>query len=95
MALLDSRVIRISAASLLTGLLIGVVGGTFRLLLNKSDDLRDVLVAWAHAWPYLGWLAPLALGTLGALVARLMVVRIAPEAEGSGVQRWKQSSAAK
>src|SRR5215469_6373023 len=87
MALLDSRVIRISAASILTGLLIGVVGGAFRLLLNKSDDLRDVLVAWAQAWPYLGWLAPVALGTLGALVARLMVVRIAPEAEGSGVQR--------
>ena len=40
-----------------------------------------------HGWPYLGWLAPLALGTLGAVVARLMVVRIAPEAEGSGVQR--------
>ena len=87
MALLGSRVIRISAASLLTGLLIGVVGGTFRLLLNNSDDLRNVLVAWAHGWPYLGWLAPLALGTLGAVVARLMVVRIAPEAEGSGVQR--------
>ena len=87
MALLDSRVIRISAASLLTGLLIGVVGGAFRLALDKSDDLRNVLVAWAHAWPFLGWLAPLALATLGAVVARLMVLRIAPEAEGSGVQR--------
>jgi hypothetical protein len=34
---------------LLTGLLIGVVGGAFRLLLGNSDDLRNVPVALAHA----------------------------------------------
>jgi chloride channel protein, CIC family len=86
-AALDYRAVRIAAASLLTGLMIGVVGGAFRLLLGKADDLRNALVVWAHAWPYLGWLAPVTLGTLGAVVARLMVVRFAPEAEGSGVQR--------
>jgi CIC family chloride channel protein len=67
--------------------MIGAVGGAFRLLLSKADDLRDALVVWAHAWPYLGWLAPVALGTLGAVVARLLVVKFAPEAEGSGLQR--------
>ena len=87
MAPLNSRVIRILAASLLTGLLIGGVGGAFRLLLNKADDFRNALVAWAHSWPYLGWVAPVALGTLGAVVARLLVMQFAPEAEGSGVQR--------
>src|SRR5215469_8589127 len=86
-AALDYRAVRITMAALLTGLLIGAVGGAFRLLLSKADDLRDALIAWAHAWPYLGWLAPVALGTLGAVVARLMVARFAPEAEGSGVQR--------
>jgi CIC family chloride channel protein len=84
---LNYRAVRITAASLLTGLLIGAVGGAFRFLLSKADDLRYALVVWAHAWPYLGWLAPVALGTLGAVVARLMVARFAPEAEGSGVQR--------
>ena len=84
---LDYRAVRIAGASLLTGLMIGAVGGAFRLLLSKADDLRHALVVWAHAWPYLGWLAPVALGTLGAAATRLVVARFAPEAEGSGVQR--------
>ena len=41
----------------------------------------------AHGWPYFGWLAPVFLGTIGAFLARLMVVRLAPAAAGSGVQR--------
>jgi CIC family chloride channel protein len=86
-AAVDYRAVRIAAASLLTGLMIGAVGGTFRLLLSKTDDLRYALVVWAHAWPYLGWLAPVVLGALGAAAARLLVARFAPEAEGSGVQR--------
>ncbi len=84
---LDYRAVQITVASLLTGVLIGAVGGAFRLLLNKADDLRYALAGRAHAWPYLGWLAPVTLGTLGAVVARLMVARFAPETEGSGVQR--------
>ena len=76
-AVLDYRAVRITAASLLTGLLIGAVGGAFRFLLSKADDLRYALVVWAHAWPYLGWLAPVSLGTLGAVLARLMVARFA------------------
>src|SRR6516162_9240094 len=87
MALLNSRVVRISTASLLTGLLIGAVGGAFRLLLIKADTLRNELVLWAHMWPYTGWLVPVAVGLIGATLARLLVVRFAPIAEGSGVQR--------
>ena len=86
-AALNHRAIRIAVASLLTGLMIGAVGGAFRFLLSKADDLRNAFVVWAHAWPYLGWLAPVALGAFGAVVARLLVVRFAPEAEGSGLQR--------
>jgi CIC family chloride channel protein len=78
---------RISAASLLTGLLIGGVGGAFRLLLIKADDFRDEIVLWAHRWPAAGWLVPLAFGLVGAAVARWLVIRFAPTAEGSGVQR--------
>jgi chloride channel protein, CIC family len=62
------------------------VGGAFRLLLSKADNLRYALTLRAHGWPYLGWLAPVVLGILGAVVARLMVARFAPQAEGSGVQ---------
>ncbi len=87
MKLLNSRVIRLAAASVLTGILIGVVGGAFRYLLITADRLRNLLVLWAHAWPHIGWLAPLFLGLVGAAMARFLVVRFAPPAEGSGVQR--------
>jgi CIC family chloride channel protein len=87
MALLNSRVARVSVASLATGLLIGGVGGAFRLLLIKADDVRGEIVLWAHKWPYTGWLVPVALGLVGTAVARWLVVRFAPTAEGSGVQR--------
>ncbi|HZD49118.1 MAG TPA: ClC family H(+)/Cl(-) exchange transporter [Silvibacterium sp.] len=87
MTLLKSRVIRISTASLLAGIFIGLVGGAFRYLLIAADNRRDALIAWAHAWPYIGWLAPVALGLTGAAMARIMVVRFAPAAEGSGIQR--------
>ncbi len=87
MTLLNSRVIRISTASILAGVLIGLVGGAFRYLLIAADSWRDALIAWAHRWPHIGWLAPVALGLVGAAAARLLVVRFAPAAEGSGIQR--------
>jgi chloride channel protein, CIC family len=74
-------------ASLFTGLLIGVVGGFFQLSLVAADHLRNAAVIWARAWPSVGWLVPLGIGVIGAALARLLVVRFAPEAEGSGVQR--------
>ena len=84
---LKSRVIRISIASILAGIFIGLVGGAFRYLLIAADNQRNALISWAHAWPYVGWLAPVALGLVGAAAARIMVVRFAPVAEGSGIQR--------
>lgn len=87
MIVLNSRVVRIVFAGALSGLLIGIVGGAFQLLLAAADRLRDVLIVRAHAWPHLGWLAPVGLGLAGASLARLLVVRFSPEAEGSGVQR--------
>lgn len=87
MTLANSRVVRIAAASLITGVLIGAVGGIFRQVLVIADRLRGELIQWAHAWPNSGWLAPVMLALLGAAIARILVVRFAPEAEGSGLQR--------
>ncbi len=87
MKILNSRVVRISIASILTGSLIGLVGGAFRYCLIAVDSGRNALIAGAHAWPHLGWLAPVALALTGAGLARFLVVRFAPIAEGSGVQR--------
>jgi chloride channel protein, CIC family len=87
MTLLNSRVLRISTSSILAGIFIGLVGGAFRYLLIAADDWRNLLIAWAHRWPYIGWVAPVTLGLVGAAVARIQVVRFAPTAEGSGIQR--------
>jgi CIC family chloride channel protein len=87
MTLLNSRVIRIVSASILGGILIGLVGGAFRYLLITSDVLRSNLIFWARGRPHVGWLLPVALGAGGACLARLLVIKFAPTAEGSGVQR--------
>jgi chloride channel protein, CIC family len=86
MALLNSRVVRLATASILAGTTIGLVGGAFRYLLAGADRLRDALVNRTHAWPHAGWLAPVLLGAVAAGLARILVVRFAPFAAGSGVQ---------
>ena len=87
MKLPNQRVIRISFASVLAGLSIGLVGGAFRGILIAAEGWREALIGWAHASPRVGWLAPIALGLAGAAVARVLVVQFAPSAEGSGIQR--------
>jgi CIC family chloride channel protein len=85
--LLNSRVIRIASASIVGGILIGIVGGAFRYCLILFDHLRTQMVFWAHGHHYTGWLLPVLIGAAGAYLARLLVIKFAPTAEGSGVQR--------
>jgi CIC family chloride channel protein len=87
MRFVNPRLYRVAAASILGGMLIGIAGGLFRYCLILSDTMRTRMVAHAHLHPYLGWLLPVLVGVTGALLARLMVVKLAPTAEGSGVQR--------
>src|SRR5271165_1761427 len=87
MTFLNSRVISLAVASILGGLLIGFVGGAFRYCLILADGWRSQMIAWAHHWPYIAWLLPVAVGAGGAYLARLLVINFAPTAEGSGVQR--------
>jgi len=87
MPLLNARVVRITLVSLIAGALIGVVGGSFELLLVYANGLRNAVITWAHASPYLGWMVPVLLISGGAVLARFMVLRFSPEAAGSGLQR--------
>jgi chloride channel protein, CIC family len=86
MALLNARVARLAAASLVAGTMIGLIGAAFRYVLARADRLRDALVYQAHSWPHTGWIAPVVLGAVAAGLARALVVRFAPFAAGSGVQ---------
>jgi hypothetical protein len=44
-----------------------LVGSAFRYLLIDADSRRNAFITWAHAWPWIGWLAPVALGLVGPL----------------------------
>lgn len=87
MKLVYPRLYRVVAASILGGLLIGLVGGLFRYFLVLSDNWRTQVIRSAHHRPYIGWLVPVSIAAVSALLARLLVVKLAPTAEGSGVQR--------
>lgn len=86
---------RLSLVAAVFGAAVGIVGGTFRRLLIDSDRARASLVSWAHHWPWIGWVAPIALATAGAALGRFIVRRV-PLAAGSGVQHveavWRSES---
>ena len=81
-----SMLARLALISALSGALTGVVGAAFRASLTQADTWRDMVIAWAHQWPAIGWLLPTCLAALLVAVAHWMVKQIAPLAAGSGVQ---------
>jgi CIC family chloride channel protein len=83
---LNFRVTRVAAASLFAGISIGFVGGLFRYGLDVLQRSRLDATRAAHQWPHTGWLIPVIIGAVGAGVARALVVRFSPQAEGSGIQ---------
>jgi CIC family chloride channel protein len=77
--------VRFCVAAAIGGALTGLVGGAFRLVLERADEARDIFVAWAHQWPLFGWVFPVIAAAICAALAR-WIVRWAPAASGSGVQ---------
>lgn len=87
MAIWSTRLIRVTTASVLAGILIGAVGGSFRWCLEQAEVWRDRLVLWSHGNPYIGWIVPVAAALVAVALARLLVLKIAPSASGSGIHR--------
>ena len=75
----------LTLAAVIAAAAIGFVGGAFRWCLTKAADLRVDLADWAHQWPAVGWLIPLALAAVGAVIGRA-IVRLSPRSSGSGIQ---------
>ena len=74
----------LSLLSILTGVVVGAVCGTFRLLLEHAAGLRTALVLDApHPFP--AGLMMIAIGSITAFIAAWMVRRLAPLASGSGI----------
>jgi CIC family chloride channel protein len=83
----DERLFRMTVASMIAGAMIGVVGGSFRWCLDQAEHLRDRVIVWSHGNPYIGWLVPVVGVAVAAVLARLLVLKLAPEASGSGIHR--------
>lgn len=78
--------LRLTALAIVGGVLAGIVGGLFRLVLLHAGEWWAAMLEWTRDAPQLRWLVPVALAALSAALARL-TVRWAPQASGSGVQR--------
>jgi chloride channel protein, CIC family len=75
----------LASLSLVVGVASGLVGAIFRLSLERADDLRNALVAWAHGWKFLGFIA-LTVACAAATATSAWLVRLyAPKASGSGI----------
>ncbi len=83
----DARLIRMTVASVIAGAITGVVGGSFRWCLEQAEQLRDRMILRAHGYPYVGWIVPAVTALVAVAIARLMVLKLAPEASGSGIHR--------
>src|SRR5664279_5986619 len=87
MQIWESRLLRMTIASVFAGTAIGVVGGAFRMCLAYAERQRDGMIAWSHHRPYVGWIVPVIVALMAVAVARFLVLRFAPGAAGSGVHR--------
>src|SRR5262249_14793062 len=67
------------------GVIAGIVGAIFRVLLEQADRLRDLLIAWAHGQRTVGLLLVLGMCASAAALASWLVHRFAPQATGSGI----------
>ncbi|MFZ2529790.1 MAG: ClC family H(+)/Cl(-) exchange transporter [Rhodococcus sp. (in: high G+C Gram-positive bacteria)] len=84
-ALPGGRLPILCIVAVVAGVAIGFVGGAFRWCLDIADRWRIDLLHWAETAPGPAWLVPVAVTTLGATVAAL-IVRSVPLASGSGIQ---------
>ena len=77
--------VRLTLLAILGGAVTGLIGGVFRRLLAEAERLRTSLLDWARE-DALRWAVPVLLAAALVALARYLV-RLVPEAAGSGVQR--------
>ncbi|WP_291994615.1 H(+)/Cl(-) exchange transporter ClcA [Candidatus Accumulibacter sp. ACC003] len=76
---------KLTLLSLLTGAVIGLVIGCFRLALDHMNAARTETIAWAHQWPVLGFVLVCASVAATTALAASLVQRSGQPAAGSGI----------
>ncbi|MBV7364163.1 ClC family H(+)/Cl(-) exchange transporter [Actinomycetaceae bacterium TAE3-ERU4] len=77
----------LTLVSACVGLLTGLVAATFRVGLDWAAKTRLLLHEWGQSHPYLGFPVFLAVCVTCVVLAAVLVKRIEPAAEGSGIPR--------
>lgn len=75
------------SVAVVVGALTGVVAASFGRLVERAGGVRGELIDWAHGSGLLGFLVLLTAAAAATMVAALMVHRMEPHAEGSGIPR--------
>lgn len=75
------------AVAAVAGAFTGVVAASFDLLLGHGGQLRERLVAWSHGHGALGFVVLALVVAAATVAAALLVHRVEPHAEGSGIPR--------
>jgi CIC family chloride channel protein len=75
----------LSALAFVLGGASGLLGAIFRLALKWSDQVRDLLIEWAHGRGPVGLPLVMAVSAIGTGLAFRLVRIFAPEAKGSGI----------
>jgi chloride channel protein, CIC family len=81
----EGRLFTLAVLALVVGAAAGLIGAVFRIVLERADQLRDRVIAWAHGEALWGFAAVVVAGAAAALVAAWLVRRFAPHASGSGI----------
>ncbi|WP_456460587.1 H(+)/Cl(-) exchange transporter ClcA [Lutibacter sp.] len=72
--------------ALIVGLIVGLAGSIFRIVLSYIEVFRDDLYKNANNLGFLGWIAPILFAIIGISISLFLVRKFAPETSGSGVQ---------
>ncbi|NPD45527.1 MULTISPECIES: H(+)/Cl(-) exchange transporter ClcA [unclassified Lentimicrobium] len=80
-----SKNIMLLVYALIIGLLVGLVGASFRIFLSYIEQFRDSLFENVEDGVLMTWLWPILFTITGISIALLLVKKYAPEASGSGV----------
>ncbi len=80
-----SGLMKLALLSILTGAVIGLVIGCFRVALDYVNTLRTTMVTWAHQWPVLGFVLVCGVVAAATACAAWLVRRSGQPAAGSGI----------
>lgn len=83
---IDHQNIKLLVLAFIVGLVAGVLGGGFRLIIAYIEVFRENLYAQAGSDGIMSWVLPIVFAVFCVTIALFLVRKYAPEASGSGVQ---------